>query len=226
MRWKIEDKQSVRKLRSKGLTYSEIKDEIGKDIPKSTLSNWCNDVKLPKSYQEKIDKLNLKSRNRGRRIALIVNKNKRKEFLLGLKKKNYHLLETINEDTLKLLLAIFYLAEGAKHPSTRYLKFGSSDPETIKFFLRSIKKVFFIDDTKFRIEILCRADQDLDELKEFWYGVTKIDKTLFYKPKIDKRTIGKRTRKRGYRGVCVIDYFDTAIQLELQLLGQLIVEKV
>lgn len=226
MLWKKEDKQLAQRLRSKGLTYSEIKDKIDKNIPKSTLSNWCSNVKLPNFYQEKLDKLNLKSRDRGRKIALLVNKRKREKFLLGLERKNYHLLKSIDKDILKLLLAVFYLAEGSKHPSTQCLKFGSSDPETIRFFLRSLRKVFIVDDTKFRVEILCRADQDLDELKGFWHKVTKINKKLFYKPRTDKRTIGKKTRKRGYKGVCVIDYFDTAIQLELQLLGRLIVDKI
>jgi hypothetical protein len=79
---------------------------------------------------------------------------------------------------------------------------------------------FTLDGSKFRVEILCRADQNLKALVDYWQKITNLDRSLFYKPRIDKRTIGKKTKKKDYKGVCVIDYFDTGIQLELQLLGE------
>lgn len=226
MRWEKEIKKQVKNLRSKGLTYSEIKEKVGKNIPKSTLSNWCRGVKLPSFYKEKVRKINIRNQIKARQIACLVNRKKRKEFLESLRRKNLYLLGNIDKGVLKLLLAIFYLAEGAKHPSTRFLKFGSTNSETIKFFLRSIKKCFKLKDSKFRVGIICRADQNLTKIKNYWINITKIDKSLFYQPRIDKRTIGKKTKKKDYKGVCIIHYFDTNIQLELQLLGESIVKRV
>ena len=51
-------KGKVRKLRAKGKTYSEIMTELNVKLPKSTISDWCRGVSLPKWYQVKIDKLN------------------------------------------------------------------------------------------------------------------------------------------------------------------------
>lgn len=226
MRWKRETKELAKELRSNGLTYFEIRKKIGKDVPKSTLSSWCRDVKMPKFYKEKIRKLNFENQSRALKIAILANRKKRQRFLEGLRLMNLHLLKDINAGVLKLLLAIFYLAEGGKYPSTKYVKFASSDSEIIRFFLRSFKKTFKTDPSKFRVQLLCRADQDLDRLKSYWVKVTHIDDSLFYRARIDKRTIGKRTRKKDYKGVCVINYFDTSIQLELQLLGRSIVKKV
>ncbi|MBU0619117.1 hypothetical protein KKD62_02660 [Patescibacteria group bacterium] len=226
MRWKEKDRKLARRFRSEGLTYSEIRKKIGKSIPKSTLSYWCRGVKLPKFYEDKVKQLNFDNLSRALKLAVSVNREKRAKFLGDLRQKNLHLLKYIDNGVLKLILAIFYLAEGAKHPSTRFLRFGSSDPETIKFFLRSLEKLFKTDSSKYRVDILCRADQDLEKLKKYWIRVTGIDESLFYKPRVDKRTIGKKTKKKNYKGVCVVNYFDTSIQLELQLLGEEIVRRV
>lgn len=225
MPWEKEIKQSAKKLRGRGLTYPEIRKKLGKDVPQSTLSNWCHKVKLPSFYQEKIKKIVLKNQIKARKLAVLANRKRREHFLEKIRRKNKNFLKDTDEKTLKLLLGILYLAEGAKHPSTRSLKFASSDPEIIKFFLRSLKKCFKLNDSKFRVEIICRADQNLNDLKAYWQKITKINEALFYKPRIDKRTIGKKTKKKDYKGVCVIVYFDASIQIELQSLGRLIVQK-
>lgn len=80
-------------------------------------------------------------------------------------------------------------------------------------------KCFFISNDKFRVTIQCRADQNISELEKFWQSITSINRSQFYKTRIDKRTINKKTRKSNYMGVCVIDYFDTKIQLELEVLS-------
>lgn len=225
MNWGGDLKRRVKQLRSKGYTYSEICKKLRKKIPKSTLSFWCHGVKLPNFYAQKITNLNLSNAEKGRQIALVVNKLKRKQFLDGLKNKNLHLIRNLDQRDKKLLLAVFYLAEGSKHPSTQHLRFASISPDIIKFFLFLLKEVFVLDKSKFRVQILCRADQNLDKLINYWQKITNIDRKLIYKPRVDKRTIGKKTRKKNYRGVCVIDYFDTSIQLELQLLGKSLIKE-
>ncbi|MBU3957013.1 hypothetical protein KKI19_01890 [Patescibacteria group bacterium] len=220
MKWEGRLKDKAKDLRSRGYTYFEICKSLEKKVPKSTLSYWCREVKLPSFYKRKLAKINADNREKGRQVALTVNRLKRKKFLEGLKNKNLPLIKELNQRDRKLLLTSLYLAEGAKYPVTQYLKFASIDPGMIRFFLLLLRKSFNIDESKFRIEILCRADQDLNTLVNYWQKVTNIKRRLIYKPRIDKRTIGKRTKKKDYKGVCVIDYFDTSIQLELQLLGE------
>lgn len=53
-------KARIRKLRSRGKTYTEITDILQVLIPKSTLSYLCEGVILPRWYQKKVDKLNAK----------------------------------------------------------------------------------------------------------------------------------------------------------------------
>jgi hypothetical protein len=44
----------------------------------------------------------------------------------------------------------------------------------------------------------------------------------FYKTRIDARSIGKPTKKVGYKGVLKVDYMDTKVQLELESLASMI----
>lgn len=226
MSWGDDLKRRAKQLRSKGYTYSEICKELRKKIPKSTLSYWCHGVKLPNSYAQKLTNLNLSNAEKGRQIALVVNKLKRKQFLDGLKNKNLHLVENFDLRDMKLLLAMLYMAEGGRYPSSQCLKFASVNAGIIRLFLFLLRKSFILNEAKFRLEINCRADQDLKTLVDYWQKVTKIDRKQIYKPRIDKRTIGKKTKKKNYKGVCVIVYFDTSIQLELQLLGESVIRAV
>jgi len=225
MRWDVDTKNKIIKLRIKGYTYGEIRQKIGEKIAKSTLSHMCRKVKLPKFYQQKIDLINVKNREKGRRIALEISRLKKDKLIHELKNKNLDLIKDLNQRDRMLILAIFHLSEGGKYPVTRYLRFGNSNTNIIKLFLFLLRKSFILDESKFRVEILCRADQNINFLIDYWQEVTGINKNLFYKPRVDKRTIGKPTKKKDYRGVCVINYLSSKLQLELQLLGESLCKK-
>lgn len=215
-----------RKLRIKGKTYTEIQKALDTRISKSTLSYWCKDVRLPPFYKSKIKKLNESNLQKARISAIAVNKQKREKYLKKLLNKNLSSLNLIDVRVQKMLLAILYLAEGAKHKSTRMLLLGSSKPEIIKFYMALLKNCFSISDEKFRIRIQCRYDQNLKVLEKFWQKTTGVSRNQFYPTYKDKRTKGVTTRKKDYKGVCVVHYFDTEIQLELELLADAIMNKI
>ena len=221
---RIKLRKKATELRKKGKTYLEIQRKLNVYIPKSTLSYWCKDVKLPKEYEERIKKIALNGAQRGRAVALVVNKAKREKLLDVLRAKNKHCVKYLNKDVCKLLLSILYLGEGAKHKSCRMLKSGNTDPKMIQFYLKLLYKCFSISKKKFRVGIGCRADQDIKKLERYWHSVTKIPLSQFHKTQVDRRTIGKKTRKKDYKGVCSIIYYDTRIQLELEQLAQQIMK--
>jgi len=213
-------KNKVKHLRSEGLTYTEINKEIGKNVSKSTLNYWCQGVKLPEFYSQKVININSENLNKARKKALITNRKIQQERIDRILKYNYKIKEYINSSTSKIMLSMLYLGEGAKYSSTRYLKFGSSSTYIIKLYLKLLNNCYTLNKDKFRANILCRADQNINKLENYWQNITNIDSKLFYKSRIDKRTIGKKTLKKDYKGVCVIMYFDTNIQLELELLSK------
>lgn len=219
-------KQKVRELRKKGKTYSEIIKKLNITIPKNTLSYWCRGVILPIWYLKKIKQLNIESLKKARSTALKINTEKRRKYLTLLLKKNSDFVNKINISTQKLLLSILYLGEGAKYISAPCLTLGNSNPLIIKFYLKLLKNCYTIDKSKFRARIQCRFDQDIKILENFWIIATGIEKKQFYPTYVDKRTIGKPTLKKNYNGVCTIHYFDAKIQIELELLAKLIMDKV
>lgn len=223
-----EEIRYIQKLRSTGKTYGEIRKFLGKRIPKSTLSYLCRGVTLPKSYDKKIKALNHRNLNKGRLIALEINKIKREEKLNKIRKKNQSVTKSIFiKDTAKIALSMLCLGEASKYRSqSRRFSLGNSDPRIIILFLKLLKYCFSFNLEKVRCTVQCRADQDTEELENYWRNITRIPKRLFYKPLIDPRTKGKPTIKKEYKGVLRVDYFDTHVQLELENLADLLYNEV
>jgi len=216
-------KDKVRTLRSQGLTYSEIQDSLGIRIPKSTLSYWCKTVPLPRFYSKKIEKLNTINRNKARKAAEKIRGERKIKFLESLKKENKYLLDELKDKNIKkIALSILYLGEGNKWKSHRGLMLGSSDPDIINLYVKLLKSVYKIPKSVMRAQILHRADQDIAQLTNFWSKIIGLPKEYFYKCKPDPRTIGKPTKNKNYKGVCVISCAGTKIQLELEVIAKMI----
>ena len=217
-------KEKVIELRKRGKTYSEIKNNLRKIIPESTLSYWCKGVLLPPEYYRKIKILNEINREKGRKIALEINKRKRDDFLKEVRQEAITILRKLNRKSLKIALAMLYLGEGAKWKSHSGLLLGSSDPEVILLYISLLEKCYHIRPNQLKCRISYRADQNIRKLERYWSSVTGIPLKNFYKTKPDPRTKGKRTRKVDYKGVCVITCAGAKIQLELEMLAKLLLE--
>ena len=61
---------------------------------------------------------------------------------------------------------------------------------------------------------------DIKKLEKFWSETTRIPLSQFYGARVDKRTLGRVSEKREYKGVCRIDYFSSAVDLELKRIAQ------
>ncbi len=85
-----------------------------------------------------------------------------------------------------------------------------------------MKSVYNIPKSVLRAQVLHRADQDISQLIMVWSKITGLHKEFFYKCKPDSRTIGKLTKNKDYKGVCVISCAGTKIQLELDIVARLI----
>lgn len=219
----------IRLLRSLGKTYGEIIKSVGFSIPKSTLSYWCQNVRLPQDYSKRIAKINNLNLNKGRKIAVLINKINREKLLKEIEKNNFPIAKRIaDKKVAKIALAMLCLGEASKYnPKTRSsFSLGNSDPRIIILFLQLLKICFNFNIEKVRCTVQCRADQDTKKLEDYWLKLTKIPKRLFYKTRIDPRTKGKPTKKITYKGVLRIDYFDRKVQLQLESLANLIYNQI
>jgi hypothetical protein len=211
-------------LRQRGYTYTGINRVLKANIPKSTLCVWFKNIQLTKAQKLKLEENVSRKLKKSQIKAWRINKTRRTKYLKGLKNKNIYLLKNLDKNTQKLLLCILYLGEGGKSKGTQSLSLGSSNPNIIKLYFTLLRSCFEIDSSKFRIRIQCRADQDIKKLESYWKNVTKLPKNQFYPTYIDKRTIGKPTLHKDYKGVCATHYFDRSIQFELEFLANSVIK--
>lgn len=215
-------KKEAIKLRQQGKTYKEIKEIIDKNISKSTLSCWCRNIKLSEKQKRRIESITKNNLGKSRKNALAANKKKRGNYLKSIEERVLYFKGILRDkDVAKISLAMLYLGEGSKtHKAS--LMFGNSNPEIVKLFLDLLRYCYNINEEKFRCTVQCRADQDVKKLEDFWSESTKIPKKKFYGARIDSRTIGKKTKKINYKGVCRIDYFSADIFLELEKIAEVL----
>lgn len=217
--------QEILRLRNQGQTYGEIRLLLKRNIPKSTLSKWCKNATLPKSYSSKVALLNINNLKKARLIARKMNKIRSEKSLKEIENLNLPIAEKIHDrEIAKIALAILCLGEASRTRGSFSL--GSSDPRIITLFIELIKRCFVFDLEKIRCTVQCRADQDVSLLETYWLNITKIPKRLFYKARIDPRTKGKPTKNNNYKGVLKVDYFSTKTQIELETLAQLLYNQI
>ena len=218
-------KKKAIRLRKQGKTYGEIRKIINLDIPKSTLSVWCENILLSQLQKKNIEISQQRNITRGMKTAWLVNKMRRDAYLAAIDHRIINLPNFIKDKNIaKIAAAMLYLGEGTKDIRRGSLMLGNSDPKIIKLFLRLLRHAYLIDESKFRCTLQCRADQNIKKLEKFWSKHTEIPLTKFYKARIDPRTIGKPTKKLDYKGVCVINYLSADLFIEIMKIGTLIAE--
>ncbi|MEK7080866.1 MAG: hypothetical protein AAB902_00515 [Patescibacteria group bacterium] len=209
-------------LRKQGKSIRNIEILLG--VPRSTLSGWLKNIRLTKSQYKLLENKYKKALVNARKEAVIWH-NKQKTFRLKLAENEADaILKKIsnNNETIELALALLYLGEGfKKSPKTGM---GNSDPLILKFFLKIMLNIYRVDIKKIRFELHIRADQNAELIKKYWAKELKAPISRFKSVSIDKRTIGKITYP-DYKGVCVIDCGNIAIQRKLVYIGRKFCEK-
>lgn len=214
-------KQKAIRLRRSGLTYSEIANQFSPPLAKGTLSGWLKNIELSIRDKEQIQKKQIEHLKKARTASLVAGKKNREKYFANIEQKlNETILFSGDKHVKKLILAFLYLAEGKKQGGST--SFGNASPEIIRYFLLLLRACYLVDEQKFRVTVQCRADQDVIDLQDFWSHQTNIPQSQFYKTRIDKRSIGKKTQKESYKGVCRVDYFSAEVFNELTLLANLV----
>jgi len=123
---------------------------------------------------------------------------------------------------LDLAFAMLYLGEGAKNNST---SIASSDPKILRFVLYILRRNHGITAVSIRCDLHLRMDQDESSLKKYWSRELNLPLTCFRYVAIDKRSEGKATYDT-YKGVCLLNCGNIAIQRKIVSLYNLFCEKV
>ncbi|MCX6718741.1 MAG: hypothetical protein NTY81_04070 [Candidatus Staskawiczbacteria bacterium] len=209
-------KESAIKLRKKGKSYRDIENILS--VNRSTLNGWLKKIKLTKEQKNKLHNNWLNALVTARKKAVLWHNKGRNERREKAREEVEKFVSNIDIDKniQEIILATLYLAEGGKTEDSFAL--ANSNPEILLGVVNLLRKVFIIDESKFRCCLHLRKDQDEKILKIFWSKALDIPLAKFYKTQFDKRTV-KKTYTH-YKGVCVVNYLDMALQRRVLYLGE------
>jgi len=166
MKQKVDMRALAVTLRTKGLSYNEIRQQV--PVAKSSLSLWLKNVRLSPKHRARLYTKQIRILSRGtpsqverrkREIALIA-ENAKKEISLPL-----------SSETYRFLGAALYWAEGSK---TKNFDITNSDPILIAFMARWFNKIFGIPPSLLKVHLNIYSQQNEDDVKRFWSEITGI----------------------------------------------------
>lgn len=201
-------RQEARRLRREGYSLNEISAKLGP--PKNTLTLWVRGIELTPEQRQRLHQREVEANGRNRALAMAAHRQARLSRIDKAHKQAEAFLETLDDltHTNHIAAAMLYLAEGAKAETA--FAFGNSNAQVIRYWVYLLRGSFKLDEAKFRIQVMCRADQDEAELRRYWMEVTGITRCI--KSHVDARTEGKSTKRLDYKGVCLIHYYDVSIR--------------
>lgn len=216
-------KETAVEMRRSGNSLRDI--SLSLSIPKSTLSGWFKDVKLSKKHQKALQKRYADALIKARSLSTIVHRAQKAERVIKAEASADEVIQSINLDnnTIETALALLYLGEGFKKSYKTGM--GNSDPKILRFFLWAMLSIYKLDVNKIRFDLHLRADQNEIELKKYWSKELRVPLDRFLYIVKDQRTMGRKTYS-NYKGVCVIDCGNVAIQRKLVYIGTKFCEKV
>lgn len=203
-------------LREKGRSIRNIEKSLG--IARSTLSGWLKNIELTQKQKEKLYQNWLSALVKARLKASHVHRTERLKRIEKIRQEVEKFTTGIKIDKVlgELIFSIFYLAEGTKKENT--ITVANSNPNLLKSFLNLFRFLYNPDEKKFRCCLHLRKDQSEIQAKNYWSKVLDIPISKFHKTQFDKRTT--KPTFNDYKGVCVLVYFDMALQRRILYLGE------
>lgn len=142
-----------------------------------------------------LDKHHVERRSRSEAVRYVyITKFHKKPFVLKS-------AQTTDQLLLKNAGVMLYWGEGAKRGNS--VAFSNSDPDMITVFLRFLRDICGIDESRLRVTVHYYEDLDIRFLSKYWSTVTGIPREQFYKPYLHRKTKGTYRAKSKYGTICV-----------------------
>ncbi len=137
------------------------------------------------------------------------------QILYEAKPLSYVLKENLSrqEQDLKLAAVMLYWAEGYKI-SKSTIDFANSDPAMAALFIRFLRQICGVDESKIRCSLYCYEGQNIEELTDFWSKLLSVSEDRFTKPYIKIGDSGVRG-PRMIHGLVHVRYCDKKLLQQL-----------
>lgn len=187
----ILEKNKVLNLRRRGKSINEISEKL--NIPKSTVSVWCRNLKLGRSQIERLAKRQKSGSYKGRMKFLERIRRERLDQTEKLKKEGIKEISCVDKRDLFIAGISMYCSEGATSQNNEEVSFTNSDPKMVLFMLKWFKEICGVEKDRFIIQIRINKihKQKVKECENYWSDLMKIplnqfNKTVLIKSKIKK----------------------------------------
>ncbi len=201
-RW--EQKEAVQSLRRQGLSYREILSRVPFTLARSTISNWCKEIKLTPEQLDRLDTLYRTSSYRNRLLGSKATQHRRAAEVEAIKIKAREKVSRLRQNELWLAGLMLYWAEGCK---TYQVGVSNSDPRLVTFMMKWFRECCRVPEAKLKAYLNIHSGQDDISVKEFWSRVTGLPLSQFGKSYVKKEGTGHR-KNRLYRGTVRISICD------------------
>ena len=111
------------------------------------------------------------------------------------------------ENELRLAGIFLYWGEGYKRPDGKSVDFANSDPTMVIIFLRFLREICCVDESKIRLYLYCYENQNPKELIAYWCNLLKLPKSCVTKPYVRKDFQLEKIGRMKY-GLIHIRYHD------------------
>lgn len=188
---RIKEKNKVLKLRQKGRSINEIVKNLG--VPKSTVSQWCKDVRLTQEQIKRLTKRQESGSYKGRMKFLERIRKERMEEIVRLRKEGLKEIGNLNRRDLFIAGVAMYWSEGYTYPGGDQVGFTNSDPKMILFILKWLKKICKIPVEKlsFQVKINKLHKNRIRNVENYWSELMKVPLSQFNKTILIKSNIKK-----------------------------------
>lgn len=149
--------KAVKNFRKKGLSIKELMEKFG--MPKTTIWHHIRNLKLSEKQQQRI-------RGKFGGSKLRVERQRKTADILA-----NQLVETIEiREVAPFILPLLYWAEGSK----RSFVFTNTDPDMISIFLKILREVYGVKNSRITAIIRINNFQNHFECLSYWQKITRI----------------------------------------------------
>ena len=212
---RIKDHIKALELRKKGLTYSEIKSELG--VSKSVLSYWLSGLELSSLEMSKLEKSVKKRKYLGIEKVRITKLRKREKRLNDTYEREKSELLPLNNHDIYLAGLLLYWGEGVKGINNCHVGLNNTDPQVVKFFLYWLKNCLDVSRERLKVILHLYSDMDIDKEKDYWINELKLDNSHFVKPYIKNTTLRGVVHKGYMHGTCGVYVYDARLKEKLMM---------
>lgn len=205
MRAKKELQTNAQLLRKHGYSYTEISDKLG--VSKSSVSLWCHNVPITPHTANRLRKISLDGRAKGREKWADMRRVQKKNFLEQVAietKKDIGVLSKRDRFIAGLML---YSGEGDK--TQERIGMSNTNPKILKFMMNWWEEFLGLDRTRFYAHLYLHVGLSEPRAKAFWAKALRIKKDQI---KYVYRPIPHVSRKKNVHefGVCAVRMHDVA----------------